>query len=277
VARFVKMRSGSVDDQALRMVGATLELPALGTCSASGATAPGDAVVLEAVQPEHDLLTPRAVELLNVGALAIDANGAHTMLEARALPDIVDLVTGVFYSAHASNPEMDALPSRGGYVVRASGSSPAADAEHGLPSFSVAATAPGEPSDLRIGGQDARTEAGLVLDAKAPVELAWSVGDADEADPTDVVYVDLISAVDEPSKSHAAAVRCVFPDHGLASIPASAFVVDGGVEELRHGTLVVHRVHREVFQVPGRGPGQIGIDSGVVRFDFARAADFTRR
>ena len=310
VARFIKMRVGSVDDQALRMVGATLDLPALGTCAPAGSSATdsmsGDAEL------SSDFDAPRAVELLDVGALsieALEANGAQTTLEARSLPDIVDLVTGVLYSARSSAPDTDGLPSRGSYLLRAAGSSVTADAEHSVPSFTVAATAPGEPSELRIGGQDARDEAGVTLDAGAAVDLRWSASDLTGVSD-DVVYVELISAPvtsgvtsgltsGGPTSKRAATVRCLFADRGSAAIPASAFRVadqespatQAGAtgKEMTRGTIVVHRIHRETFQVAGHvsstgtagagpaGAGQLGIDSGVIRFDFARAAEFTRR
>jgi hypothetical protein len=49
VARFVQMRAGAVDDQALRMVGAAVDFPAFGACSTVGrswADAPARAVKL---------------------------------------------------------------------------------------------------------------------------------------------------------------------------------------------------------------------------------------
>ena len=274
VARFIKMRSGAVDEQTLRMVGATLDLPALGTCGGAGATASDGDQAGDG---------PRAVELLDVGSVAIEAAGTHTTLEARSLPDIVDLVTGVLYSTRAT--ALDALPGRGIYLLHSAGSSGAIDVEHNVAPFDVSATAPGEPSDLRIDGQDARATDGVTLKAGGGVDLAWELGDT--SDPDDVVYVELIAgrsasadtATDRPggpSGPIVANVRCLFADRGVAAIPASAFVV--AERELTRGTIVVHRVHRETFQVAAEpASGRTGIDSGVVRFDFARAAEFTRR
>jgi hypothetical protein len=281
VARFMKMRSGSLDEVTLRMVGATLDLPAPGTCAEG---APADSAsrsgVFDDLAPASG--GPRAVELLDVGSVAFDANGLHTSFEARALPDIVDLVTGVLYSTRASTLDADGLPPHGSYILRSTGSVQVADPERVVPAFSVSATAVGEPDELRVDGQDAHAADGVSLSAGARVDLAWRVG-GDTADPDDVVYVELLSAVDATADGSRINVRCTFADHGVAVIPASVFatasarVTDIGADvgeiahsEVTRGTLVVHRIHREVFQVGG-------IESGVIRFDFARAAEFTRR
>jgi hypothetical protein len=291
VARFIKMRTGSLDEQTLRMVGATLDLPALGTCDQATAASPELLAPASSDAPSaDDALAPRAVELLDVGALTVEANGSRTTLEARALPDIVDLVTGVLYSTRASTrttpPDVDALPGRGGYVLRSSGSSATADAEHTVPAFAVTATAPGEPDELKIDGQDARAVDGVVLAAGGRVDLAWQV--SEPSDPDDVVYVEIVagSAANTEQNAGAANVRCLFADRGAASLPASAFVTGaspttatGEAEraELTHGTLIVHRVHREAFQVQSHVTSQPAIASGIIRFDFARATEFSRR
>jgi len=275
VARFIRMRAGAVDDETMEMVGATLDLPDVGACRAESARAASSAAPSTA---------PRAVELLDVGAIAFEANGTVTTLDSRALPDIVDLVTGVLYSTRTTPLDSDRLPSRGGYVVRTGGSAHATDLDHAVAPFVVLATAPGEPDELRIDGQDARAADGVTLTPGARVDLAWAVSDGD--DPDDVVYVDVLSAATRTSAGALAGVepvesvvrvRCLFADRGTASLPASAFVVAGGGEvsrsELSHGMLVVHRVHRELFQFAAQGTPS----SGVIRFDFARAAEFTRR
>ena len=295
VARFVKMRTGSVDDQTLRMLGATLDLPPLGTCAPVALTPPDPDSIDAATVGEED--RPRAVELLDVGAMAVEANGVHTALEARSLPDIVDLITGVLYSTQIAAPDSDGLPARGSYVIRSSGSSSSLDAEHSVPPFALSTTAPGTPDDLRVDGQDARATEGVVLTAGAWATISWSVSEA--SDPDDLVYVELrlpgpISS--ETGGGRAANVRCLFANRGSATIPAAAFVLNDrdelrgpasleadtpstGTTEMKRGTIVVHRVHRETFQVAGptpQAPGRVAIESGVVRFDFARAAEFTR-
>ncbi len=230
VARFVRMRSGAVDEDALRLVGAAVDFPPLGACAAP-AFAPASAA--------------RKVELLDVGAVSLEAEGVRTALAARQLPDVVDLISGVVYSTRASDAAW--LPADGTYVLRAAG---AFEAE--IPAFEATATAPGEPSSLLVGGQDAR--ALVVLSGGAPVDLTWDAGAAD-----DLLYVDVTSGA-----ATAATVRCLFEDAaGRATIPPSAFA-DGAA-----GTVLVHRLHRESFRARG-------IDTGEIRFDIARAVGWSR-
>jgi hypothetical protein len=277
VGRFVRMRSGLVDDATLRMVGATLDLPALGSCSRTGPDAQGLSADTEgsaSLQADG----PHSVELLDVGDLTVEAGGVRASLEARALPDIVDLVTGVLYSTRTAFAA-DGLPTRGAYVLRSSGSGAVSDGEHGVPAFAVSTTAPGEPEELLIEGQDARSADGVELALGGPVSLRWKTTDGGD---DDVVYVDVVAATaDEAAREAGDAagnVRCAFADRGSAVLPSSVFAIaaaDGTRGELARGTLVVHRVHREAFQVAGQG--RTGIEAGVVRFDFARAAEFARR
>ena len=279
VARVIRMRSGTVDEQTLQMLGATIDLPAVGSC---GGASPLAATTVDLAEAEG----PRAAELLDVGSLGLEAQGAQTTLEPRALPDIVDLVTGVFYSSRSAG--LDALPSRGLYSVRATGTVGALDTEHTVPAFTVSATAPGEPLNLQVDGQDARGEGGIALHAGSAVELVWTLEATEPSDvvgvktgsatgtaklePEDLVYVDLLPSSESPDP--VGAVRCLFADHGAATLPATAFTEGDG--ELVRGTIVVHRLHRETFQVSS-DPNTGHIDSGIVRFDFARAVEFSRR
>jgi hypothetical protein len=188
----------------------------------------------------------RAVLLVDVGTIGLEANGMRTALQARRLPDIVDLVSGVVYSTRAADPE--AFPEGAAYVLRAAGRP-----EFDLVPFTVSATAPREPEDLRIADQDARDAGGLVLPADSAASLAWRAGNRD-----DVVYVD-VSPSGQPGTNN---VRCLFEDIGHAVIGATALTSDDG-------TLTVHRLHRETFQAAG-------IDAGEIRFDFARTVSFRR-
>src|SRR5439155_6387963 len=122
--------------------------------------------------------------------------------------------------------------------------------------FAVSATAPGEPSELRIAGQDARAVAGVAIGASGPVELTWEAGA-----PEDSLYVDVAGGAAAPALP---TVRCLFADSGRANIPAAAF---SGIDE---GALTVHRLHRESFRARG-------VDPGEVRFDFARVVAISRR
>ena len=227
IARFVQMRSGTVDEQALRMIGAAVDFPALGACAQVG-RGWGDAPA-------------RAVKLADVGGISLEANGVKTSLAARQLPDVADLVSGVVYTGRGEN----ALVPQARYSLRSTGTTE-------VEAFEVLTTAPAEPSDVRVASQDGR--ALVVLTPGAAVDVSWEPGATD-----DLVYVDVASKdVGTP------VMRCLFTDTGKASLASAAF---GTVDE---GTLSVHRLHREGFRVRG-------LESGEVRFDFARAVAFSRR
>ena len=254
VARVVRMRSGPVDDDALRLVGGAVELPALGTCTAVGGSRDGSGSSFSGASASPSPM--RAMSLVDVGAVTLEAGGIKTSLAPRQLPDVADLVSGVVYTAR---PADGAIPSRGSFVVRAAGS-----ADLDVAPFVVDAIAPGEPTDLRVAGQDARSAAGVALVPNAAAELTWSPGATE-----DVVYVDIIPsaapAATTLGASGAATVRCLFADAaGRGALPASALAA------FEDGTLSVHRLHRETFHAHGVEPGE-------VRFDFARALSFSRR
>lgn len=204
-ARFVRLR-GAIDDGALKLVGAGLDLPPIGECATL-----------------RDHTSSRSVELLDVGAISIEAlgTGQRVALAPRRVPDVVDLVSGTMYSARIDEA---AVPSGTNVAVLVGGS---AD----VPAFSVRAKTPDAPSAVRISGLDG-----------ANAELTWNgTGDS--------IYVDVGSS------------RCSFADDGHASIPSAAFADDGIV--------TVHRVRREKLSIPG-------LDSGELRFDFARAVAYRR-
>jgi hypothetical protein len=244
VARFVRMRAGVVDEDALRMVGAAVEIPAAGSCSrVSGAVATPGSVA-------------RAVELLDIGPVSLEAEGAKTSFNARRLPDVVDLVSGVVYSSQDRRGE-EPFPARGRFVFRAGG--PGANAgDLEVAPFAIESVIAGEPADLRLNQEPAASSAATVP-AGTPVELTWTAG----GDASDVVYVDVAS-----SALRTGVTRCAFTDAGHAILPASSIASD-------EGTLSVHRVHREKFSAAdGRSRG---IESGEIRFDFARVVSFRRR
>jgi len=236
VARFLRIHGGAVDEEALRMVGAAIDFPAMGTCASLGA----------ARAPVPATGATRTVELVNLGAITVEANGARVQMQPRRLPDIVDLVSGVVYSTRA--PAAEALPADTSYILRASGR-PDLD----VPPFAAVATAPNEPVDLVVAGQDARRPGGLTLAPDGPTEISWGAGG-----PDDVVYVDVTQSAATGLRN----TRCLFDDAGRAVIAASAFTEGDG-------TMTVHRLHREAFQARG-------IDTGEIRFDFARVVSFRR-
>jgi hypothetical protein len=224
-ARFVRVAAPASVDDALRAIGAALELPARGACATVRSLASGGGTARE-VAP--------VVELLDVGAVSVKADGVQIHLLPRQLPDVTDVVSGVVY-ARAADPS--SLPASTRYVVHVAGG-------QGLGPFDMAAVAPSDPSAVHIAGED---EHGTVLASGSTVDLAWTADGAD-----DPVYVDV-----RPS-----GVRCVFANTGEAAV--STLLFDDA------GTLVVHRLHRESLRLPG-------IDSGEVRFDFARSVAYLRR
>lgn len=238
VARFMRMRGRQDQADALRVVGAAVDFPALGTCLSL--TTLDRSVAIAPVSAVSPLEPAPSVQLLDVGAVSMEANGVQTQLFARQVPDVVDLVSGVVY-ARATDAEF--LPARGRYVLRVAG---ALDAD----AFVVPASAPGDLGDLRVAGQDGRV---VALPPAAAADLSWEPGAAD-----DMVYVD----VNATSVAQMPTIRCAFSDAGRATIAAALLPDDG--------TLSIHRVHRERFRARG-------IDSGEMRFDFAKVVSFSRR
>lgn len=223
-ARFVRIAAGASVDDAQRAIGASLDLPARGACatltSLNGAIARGESAPF--------------VELVDVGAVSLEAGGAETHLLPRQLPDVTDVVTGVVY-ARAAEPAL--LPAATRYTIHVAGGTD-------LGAFDVTAQAPGDPSAVRIAGEN---PLGSIVTTGSSVDLTWAPDVSD-----DIVYVDI-----RPN-----GVRCVFSNSGHAAVSTLFF------DET--GTLVVHYLHREPLRA-------VGIDSGEVRFDFARSVVYTRR
>jgi len=219
--RFIRVTGPSSTGGALRAIGAALDLPAPGTCAAIASL--GDAPVAPAP----------LIELVDVGEVSIVVDGVETRLSPRQLPDVTDVVSGVVY-ARATDPAL--LPASGRYMLHVAGA-------HGLPAIDVVATAPGDPADVQITGEDV---VGTVLATGAAVDFSWTNDRAG-----DEVYVDV-----RPS-----GVRCVLDAGGRSSV--STLLLDDA------GTLVVHRLHREPLRVPG-------VDTGEIRFDFARTVSYLR-
>lgn len=225
-ARFIRVVAPSSTDDALRAIGASLDLPASGSCAAITSLAG----------------TPAAqapvVELLDVGGITLQADGVETRLAARQLPDVTDVVSGVVY-ARATEPSL--LPASTSYVIRVAGG-------QGLEPVVLTAVAPGDPGDVHIAGEDVP---GTLVATGATVDLSWPAA-TDLAD--DVVYVDV-----RPN-----GVRCVLDGATAGHGSVSTLFFDDA------GTLVLHRLRRQPLSARG-------IDSGEVRFDFARTIAYVRR
>jgi hypothetical protein len=221
-ARFMRVTAPSSSDDALRAIGASIDLPARGSCATIASL--GDAPAGSAP----------VVELLDVGDVTLQADGAETRLAARQLPDVTDVVNGVVY-ARATDPSL--LPAGTRYAVHVGGG-------HGLDPIDTTATAPGDPDEVLVAGEE---PAGELIATGATVDITWKAQGTD-----DMVYVDI-----RPN-----GVRCVLAGSGHDTV-STMFFDDAG-------TLVVHRLHREPLAARG-------IDTGEVRFDFARTISYGRR
>jgi hypothetical protein len=232
-ARFVRVAASSSVDVVLQAVGAALELPAPGSC-ASVNLAP------HASSPD----TPMpSVELVDVGAVALEAAGVETRLGLRQVPDVTDVLTGVVYARPADGP---VLPAGTPYDVRVSGGP-------NLPAFHASAVAPNDPTDMSVAGE---SPTGTLFARGAAVEVTWT---RDQGPAQDVLYADI-----QP-----AGVRCVLADasKGIATEPARASLPTSLFDDA--GTLVLHRVRRTPLVIAG-------IADGEVRFDFSRSLAYVR-
>jgi hypothetical protein len=187
-ARFVRVTAPSSTTEALRAIGAALELPPRGQCtsiSSLAGTGTGGQVPL--------------VELVDVGTVTLEAAGVETRLAPRQLPDVTDVVSGVVY-ARATDPAL--LPTSARYVLHVAGG-------NGLEGFEVAALAPGDPADVQVTGEDTP---GTLVASGSVVELTWPASTSD-----DVVYVDV-----RPND-----VRCVLDAGGHGTV-STLFLDDVG-------------------------------------------------
>jgi len=154
VARFVRVRQGTVDDPELRLAGVAQDLPLLGTCSATPSEAPA--------------ATARQVELLDVGAVTLDGvEGRSTPLLARAMPDPTGVVSGVFYSARTA----DAFGAGARLQLRAAGGQDLLDG------FTVSVPSPRDLGDVSV------------APAASGLDVQW--GSANDPESHDLVYVDV--------------------------------------------------------------------------------------
>lgn len=230
-ARFVRVARTSSSDEALRAIGAKIDLPTRGTCLPLASLADG-------VGPDDPA---PFVELLDVGLVSLEPSaGPETRLVPRQLPDVTDIVSGVVY-ARATDP--GSLPADSRYVLHVGGGS-------SFPAFDAIAIAPAAPSDVRVAGEDGAT---AILIADESIQLEWSARAAGDS-----IYVDV-----QP-----AGMRCLVQadgrggDDSHGALPSSVFGDSG--------FFVIHRLHREPLRATG-------LDSGEIRFDFARSVTYRHR
>ena len=155
IARFVRVKQGSVDDPALRMAGVVEDIPVPGACFAPSETTP--------------VIEGRNVELLDVGQLVVTSEDAKsTVLLPRSMPDPAGVVSGVIYSSRSA----DVFSAGSPVSLRSNGG---ADLGEG---FSISVTAPRDVADVQV------------TSVAAGLDVSW---DAEGADPHDIVYVDVLS------------------------------------------------------------------------------------
>src|SRR5205807_3661044 len=99
---------------------------------------------------------------------SIETGGVRTSLLPRQLPDVADVVSGVVYAARPSDV---ALPAHSRYTLRAAGSP-----ELDVAPFTALATAPAEPSDIRVAGREARFAGSVDVASLAPTDVTWEPG-----------------------------------------------------------------------------------------------------
>lgn len=192
IARFVRVRQGSVDEQALRIAGVAWDLPAAGTCVAAAQ---------DTAQPA---LQPRSVDLLDVGVLTTSTlDGSYnaaksTVLLPRSMPDPTGVVSGVFYSARSA----EAFTPTARLQLHTSGGP---DMPEG---FRVDVASPHDVGDVRV------------ISAPSGLDIGWDV----DTVSSDLVYVDVIG------QSSRLVARCSALDVGQLSIPAASLgPIDDGM------------------------------------------------
>jgi hypothetical protein len=228
-AKFMRLSAPVDVDLAERVVGARLDLPALGTCRV-------DAAAREKVgNNSRPVLGP--IELLDVGDVSLVTGASRLALGARAFPDVGELVSGMFYTAPDAATE---LPWADTYTLQGTGS---ALVEH----FAIQVEAPPPPSEVRIGGLPLNS---AVVDTRFPTAVDW-----DGQPRGDQVVVD----IGVPS---GASVHCAFKDSGKAILPSLAVIGSRLGPLPSAGSIRVHRLRQRTFTA-------VGLDAAELRFDLS--------
>jgi hypothetical protein len=241
-ARFVRVAAPITAQEALRAVGATVDLPPPGRCV--DLSAAGESLPVADTAPTPGLV----VELMDMGPVSLEAAGSETRLVPRLLPDVTDVVSGVVY-AHTT--ETNLLPAASTYVVHVGGRSD-------VWGFDAQADAPADPVDVTVSGEDAP---GALVVRGPMVQLTWPAAGARDTVFVDVQPGSLRCTLDGGVGRLAAAAPRENAPPALAHLPAS-LLGDGG-------TLAIHRLRTETSSAPG-------LDGVEVRFDFARSIAYVR-
>lgn len=235
-AKFMRLSDPDLVDLAERVVGAKLDLPAVGTCRP---------VSLATVKSKPRTLSSLGtIELMDVGDVTLRIGDSSMPLAARAFPDVGDLVSGMFYTSRDTASD---LPAGETYTIEGTGS--------GLVDrFAVEAVAPPALEDVRLDG--VALAEGPVLEEGGPFAMRWRAPEV----PTrgDLVVVDV-------SARSGASVQCVYEDVGRALLPPRAFG-SGVLGPLpAAATIAVHRLRaRSSTTVPGIDAVEVRFDTSVV-------------
>ena len=194
-ARFLRVLGGASPEVAFQAIGASIDLPAAGTCAALAAH-------VDAHVDDGPSALP-IVELVDVGGVTVEAAGLETRLSPRQLPDVTDVVSGVVY-ARATDPSW-VLPGAP-FVVHVAGAG-------GVDGFGVSATAAGDPVDVHIEGEGPLGSVVTIAASATSLEVSWP------SEEGDLVYVDV-----RPAGS-----RCTLGDAGRATLPSSLLSESGAL------------------------------------------------
>lgn len=233
-AKFMRLSTPADPDLAERVVGSTLDLPAVGACRRMTTDRMGG----------RDR-APGSIELIDVGDVTLRTGATEMTLAARAFPDVGDLVSGVFYTSRDATRD---LPAGALYTLEGTGSAQ-------VDRFAIEAEAPAAPEDVRVG--DIPLGEAPAIGAAESALIQWKVPAraATDGGRADVVLVDVTA-------DSGASVRCAFQDTGRAALPGWIFGA-GTLDALPASpTITFHRVRERGFTVSG-------LDTGAVRFDLS--------
>jgi hypothetical protein len=238
-ARIIRTPSAPLDETSLHMAGVTLPLPS-----------PNHCVSLEELRrPNLDQRRARqALQLLDIGAIVLENQGTISALNARPIPDVTGLISGVLYTLQLNS---ESLPTTGSYTVLFEAKSRQEDSP-----IVLRAEAPGYPLGLKVAETElARGAATLVTGG--PLSFQWLPGR-----PEDLIYIDIMPKAVAGSANSTAGVRCSFQDMGQATIPPWTN------DQLDESTVLVHRLHRERYQPKGFAAAELRFDQAIA-FDIA--------
>ena len=182
-------------------------------------------------------MAPEArVELLSVGEIGLRMGELSHTLSPRLFPDLTPTASGWFYGTKAELP----LPRSEGdeYVLSAQG-------EQGVGRFELSVAAPGEVSQVELGGTAVERDA--VLARRGDVELTW-----EPEDMRDRLELEVVAA--------GAVLSCSVRDDGQFTLGQGKLA---SLEPDAHASLVLRRVRVVSTEMQG-------IDSAYVRLATTR-------